>query len=199
MPADILISGVGDKKDFFIELLNNTNYDIDISGWILASDAKSFTIPRNTIIGSKKKIIISAKVTNFSIEDKNTLRLMTSQKEVIFNYPSSIDSIVRQDLTIKTIPIPIQTSRLNLDENVKNSAIAENLTKNLNLSILPIGITASAISSDVINNNQINNSQKIIIFIVFLIFIGISASAVYFIRQKKIVSSAGDDFKILDE
>jgi len=68
--ADISISRVGNAEDFFVELSNNTDYDADISNWILASAQKSFRIPRDTILQVKNKMMISPKITNFSIVDK---------------------------------------------------------------------------------------------------------------------------------
>jgi hypothetical protein len=43
---------------------------------------------------------------------------------------------------------------------------------------------------------DVNHSYVLVILFAFL---GASAGAVYFIRQKRIVSKAGDDFNILDE
>ena len=68
----------GGRKRLFVELSNNAGYDTDISNWILASDNKSFTIPRNRLL-LQKKITLSPKITGFSILDKNTLKLMTMQ------------------------------------------------------------------------------------------------------------------------
>lgn len=51
----VSISRVGDGLDFFTELSNNTNYDVDISNWLLLSNARSFIIPKNTILSAGKK------------------------------------------------------------------------------------------------------------------------------------------------
>ena len=59
-------------------------------------------------------------------------------------------------------------------------------------------LPASAVSSEVVSD-KFNFPY---IPAIALVFIGASAGAVYFIRQKKVVSvnsSQGDDFKILDE
>ena len=104
IPADFSISRVGDEKDFFVEIANNTDYNADLSNWFLASGRKNFTIPRNTILASKKKMIISPKITNFSIEDKNTLKLMTPDREVVFDYFSSKNKSQNKNLTQTKIP-----------------------------------------------------------------------------------------------
>ena len=55
---------------------------------------------------------------------------------------------------------------------------------------------ASVASNNVVKDNPI---RLYILALISTVFIGASAGAVYFIRQKKTVSKAGDDFKILDE
>lgn len=189
--ADISISGVGDEKDFFIELSNNTDFNADISNWILVSNEKKFTIPRNTILASKKKMIISPKITNFSFKDKDTLKLMTPQQEVAFVYQASPSTVVlRQDLGARTVRV--------------ETPISQNEEESLNLAqeetgILQNNLVASASSPDIVKNINTNNLSTKIIFIISFIFIGIGAYVVYFIRQKRIVSTNGNDFEILDE
>jgi len=185
---------VGDEKDFFIELSNNTNYDADISKWILSSDKKSFVLPKNTIIGSKKKIIISPKITNFSILDKETLKLMNSQGNKIFDYQSPIAPVVTI-LPTKTADEIIVQPKISASENskvVEPLGIAPAPADQIPVENLP----ALAIQSDIVKNEW---NATIIVYFVSIIFIGASASAVYFLRRKKVVSNAGDDFNILDE
>jgi hypothetical protein len=190
--TDFLISAVGNEKDFFVELTNNTNYEADISNWILSSNTKNFTFPKNTIIGSKKKMIISPNLTHFSIQDKNTLRLMTPQGKTVFDYGASI-LIPVVAVPTKTIIQPksqvsVSPKQINLDENKANSIS--------DLQIPVENLPALVAASDVLKDNPI---RAYILAFIFTIFIGASAGAVYFIRQKKTVSQAGDDFKILDE
>lgn len=193
--ADILISKVGDEKDFFIELSNNTSYDADISRWVLSSDKKSFVMPKNTIIGSKKKITISPKITNFSISDKDTLKLMNSQGEVVFDYPLSVLTLVAT---------PTAKARVQTEKNSTALKLPENDLKNENLEIPILGnqilvenLPASAIQSDIIKSDW--DVKTIIPYLVSVIFIGAGASGVYFLRRKKVVTNAGDDFNILEE
>jgi len=178
IPADISISKVGDEKDFFIELTNNTDYNADISNWFLSSGQKSFIIPRNTILAPKKTLIISPRITNFSIEDKNTLRLMTPEREVAFDYASSI--------------VPIVPTKIAVQPKISTTAIQPP-------ELPEEAVLASAISSGVANNNPTSKLQTTITFILSFVFIGASAGAVYFIRRKKIIHQTGSDFKILDE
>ena len=64
---EISISNTGDATDFFIQLTNNTQYDADISNWSIVSLAKIFTIPRNTILESKKNIIFKKRIVSQKI------------------------------------------------------------------------------------------------------------------------------------
>ncbi|TSC77613.1 MAG: Uncharacterized protein G01um101424_236 [Parcubacteria group bacterium Gr01-1014_24] len=187
VPADILISGVGDEKDFFVELSNNTDYEADISKWFLLSDKKSFAIPRNTILEPKKKIIFSPKITNFSISDKNNLKLLNSQGESIFDYSSSI-----------ALAAPVKTLiRPKISTNQDSGAV-KMLEETPDGQIPVENLPALVIQSDIIKNDS-GNMYTIIISLISIIFIGASAGAVYFLRQKKTIPNVGDDFKILDE
>ena len=227
VPASVIISKVGTREDFFIELFNNTNYEMDISGWMLASLNETFTMPRNSNILSKKKIILSPKITNFTVLDKDTLKLITSQNSIAFDYGASI--IREQALSILS-PLPPSGSSFILKTSQNDAAVttsAENKparVENENFpnlsSALQIGATtsegvgesaessgaipnsqgeASAIESDVLQNNYKNSYLFMLISIIFIIS---SAGAVYFIRQKKLISAnlnKGDDFKILND
>jgi hypothetical protein len=180
---EVLISSVGNEKDFFVELSNNTNYNVDLSNWFLVSDGKSFKIPKNTILAAKKKMIIPPRITNFSIADKSTLKLMNSESEMVFNYGTPTS---KQDLTMAQPPkSPLSGGRSESFSSLDKGRLGgvEDLT-------------ASALQSNPSENNS-NNSYLPIITSV--IFIGASAGAVYFIRRKKVIPQEGDDFEILDE
>jgi len=206
VPNDITISKVGDDQDFFIELSNNTVYDADLSDWILASGAKSFTLPQNTIIQAKKTLMLSSKITSFSVADENTLKLMTPQNELVFDYAASIAPTTTPPLA----PLLNQggdgggnsTSPDKGTGGVASSYPDPLLNKERAKAVPEIpatNLTASAISSNSTNNPAKNNSRAVLIFILSFVFIGASAGAVYFIRRKKIIPQTGNDFKILDE
>lgn len=187
MAPGVSISGIGNTQDFFVELSNDNSYDVDISKWIISSDAKSFKIPPNTIIGSKKKMIISSKLTNFSIADKNTLKLMTSEGDLVFDYSASILFPI---VAIPTKIIAKTTVQPKTSTSQGSGAIEMLEDEPASLSL---GGSASAIGSDVIKDNYY------LPILISVVFIGVSASVVYFIRRKKVAFSVGDDFKILDE
>ena len=121
---------------------------------------------------SKKQMIISGKITGFTFGDQNNLKLYSGTGELVYDYSSS-----------KTIQ---KISPLLIKERTQTAIPTNNLL-------------ASAVSSDTINSDSANNSHIPIIPIAFFAFIWASAGAVYFIRQKKVISKDGDDFEILDE
>lgn len=177
--AGVSISKVGDVKDFFVELTNDSTYEIDISKWKLMSDFKVFIFPKNTKLGSKKKMIISSKLTNFSIQDKNTLKLVDSEGELAYDYMLSLASV---------------------QKSMAKSAVYKNSISNFKNSdeesiILEDGdaISARTMASGVFGD------EPYLPIIGSVIFIGGGAGAVYIIRKRKSYSSNGDDFEILKD
>jgi hypothetical protein len=197
VPAEILISAVGNEKDFFVELSNNSPYESDISNWVLSGSGKSFTIPRNTIIGSKKKIMISSFLTSFTILDKNTLTLKTPEGNIAFDYPSSVASVAKLAPTKAKVETKVSVSQNSPAVQIL-AKVASTPKEQISVNNLPISLPLVGQAS-VIESDAIENSNSYLPMLLSLIFIGGSAGAVYYIRQKKNVVNAGDDFNILDE
>jgi len=171
----ILISRVGEANDFFIELTNSTGHNANISGWILASDYRVFIFPKNTVLSSSRKMIISPKVSGFSIEDKSSLKLMTPEREMVFEYFSS---------TTPKTKVAIKKSSFTTTKEEKPFVTGKNLT------------AASILGQ----NKKTSDSSLPIVPIVFLLFVGVSAGGVYFIRRRRNTPQiSDDDFEILDE
>lgn len=179
---EVLISAVGDEKDFFVELSNKTSNEVDISNWVLLSDYRVFKIPRNTIIQANKKIIISPKLTNFSIIDKNTLRLMTAEGNLATNYSTSLAKI-------QPLKSPLSGGLTNPSSSDKgrSGGVVNNFDDtDEQINYLPA-----------LANEKVASST--IFYLIFFIFISFCAGAVYFIRRNKAVPEGYEDFEILDE
>jgi hypothetical protein len=185
VPVNISISKVGDEKDFFVELTNNTDYSADISNWFLVSDQKSFMIPRNTILPSKGKIMISPKITGFTIADQNTLKLMTPEREVVFEYAGFV--MPTKITTPPSAPLLNQGGEEPSPPSQGGVPVSDEGGGNVAL--------ASAVSSDVISEKSVLP----IIPIFSTVFIGAAAYGVYFVRRKKVVPVEGNEFEIMDE
>lgn len=189
---DIIISAVGDEKDFFVELTNNTDYEADISNWILSCAATSFTFPRNTVIGSKKKMTISSSLTNFSFGDKETLKLMTPQWKIIHDFTAlSVPPKEMVKPVVKANQDAVKEAGFSQMENQQGESLLEK-----DLEKIPFeNVGAAAIKSEVIEKSSYGS---FIFTISAFMFVGASAGAVYFIRRKRAIPP-GSDFNILDE
>ncbi|MES3031814.1 MAG: lamin tail domain-containing protein [Patescibacteria group bacterium] len=170
----VTITKVGGVEDFFIELTNNSVSDIDVSNWFINANGKTFILPKNSLIMSKKQMTISGKVTGFTYGDQSSLKLFSSTNEFIFDYNAPITkakTLVRSAQKTQTPAVP------SLSEQVSVSDLG-----------------ASVALSDDAGESYFSYPM-----LTAFLFVGGSAGAVYFIRKRKIVSNAGDDFKILDE
>jgi len=180
LSTTVTISKVGDAQDFFIELTNNANSDIDVSNWFINANGKVFILPRNSTIMSKKSMTISSRITGFNIGDKYDLKLLSSTGELVFNYNAPSARTVATK-TVSTTPI-----------SVKNEA---SLNPNNQLSTLEL--SANVLESDSSDKSDSNNSYLFSLGLFALL--SVSGGAVYFIRRTKTISNPGDDFDILDE
>lgn len=175
---NISISNVGNAEDFFIELFNQTDYEADISNWLFISDHANFTLPKNTILGSKKKMILAPQITGFSIADKSTLKLMTPQRMVVYDYNTS------------NVPA-IQNKTASQPKTAINNAISPIVNPLANIPVE--NLTAAPLLSEKADTNS-----TLPVF-AFVLFLGATSSAVYFLRRKRGPMIAGDDFELVDE
>lgn len=196
----VVISRVGDARDFFVELWNNTDYDADISGWTLLSVTRSFTIPKNTILGADEKMIISGRTSGLTVYDKDSLKLTTPGGYFAFGYSSTpfpLDKGETQRGSYTTPPNPALSkgrakSEVNSD-NLETEPPNESESKFENLE------AGVAYASELGEEDTNNLFSSFAIPILFLGFVGASAAAVYFVRRKRTIPGPGSDFKILDE
>ncbi len=190
IPASVVISKVGDEKDFFVELSNNTDYDINVSKWMLVSNNRTFILPKNTNIFTKAKITLSSRITNFTMDDKDSLKLLTPTSEIVFEF----NSIKINESLKNKIP---NKSNLDIEDNISTeyapSAPINNIESNKD--IQGQGLSASAILSDANNNSN----RSYFFFWGFVVLLIVASGGVYYIRQKKNIKEVGDDFKIIDE
>ncbi len=78
IPADITISSVGFGVPSFVELYNQTPYELDLSRWVIKVDESMFSIPRDTIILSGNKIRFSSETTELFAQSDDTISLLYS-------------------------------------------------------------------------------------------------------------------------
>jgi len=193
--ADILISQVGDEKDFFIELSNNTDKEVDIGKWMLTSGDKRFIFSKNTTISTKNKIIFSPFITGFTFSDKNNLKLVSPEWKTVFDYGASI----------VTAPILKPIVKNKISHTVSNNAspvdvTLETLNQNYELedtSDLNLNLEAQAIASE--SGFEDNKHSYFLIVVLFVLLVA-GGGAVYFIRnyKSKELLKIGEDFDILE-
>jgi hypothetical protein len=196
LPMTVSISKVGDVKDFFVELTNNADNKIDISGWLLSSGNKYFVLPKNTVISPKKSIIISGKISGFVFGDEKNLKLIMPTSEVVYDYSVKNISTKKIVSAVKSTEISVGENTFSSDKNF--DIINDNSDQNL--------LATAVLSDSNIKNFKFNNF--LVIVLAFILGIG-GASAVYFLRRgsggiqfrdgNSKGSNVGDDFSILDE
>lgn len=177
----IMISSVGDSNDFYVEVVNNSDYEMDISGWALLYGDKRFTFPKNTIIENSGKIRLSPKITRFSYVEGSALKILSSLGQIMYEYESN------------------NTSTNDVKKSTREISIKQKSYSRPKASIKFVdSVSASAIDT-VADKNEVDNNNSFWFFLGFAILLVASSGAVYFVRKRKSVSCAGDDFQILDE
>ena len=195
IPLPITISRVGDDKDFFVELCNDTDYEIDVSGWILSSGEKRFILPKDSSILSKKKMILSPKITNFSFGDEKYLKLSNGEGYLIFDYSSVLTPIVVASTPVKSSV----EGEITEDVNSKNTGDATAQKEKNKIEILPKDLAAAPVLSDSTEKDDKNGSVSYFWVVSFIVLILAGGAGAYIIRRKKIPKGLGEDFDILSE
>jgi hypothetical protein len=198
LPTTVTISKVGDAKDFFIELTNNANSDIDISNWVIKANGKIFTLPKNSVIMSKKQMTISSKITGFNINDKYNLKLFSSTGELIFDYNVPlVNKYTPKTISPKTVS---RSENNNQIENETASSLNLNLINKNSAPMLEGQVPVDNLGAEAIKSvTPLKGNLKYGVF-GLIAFLGISTSAAYFIRSRKTIpQKIGNDFEIIDE
>lgn len=173
--ADIFISGVGSVVDPYIEIQNKSKYDVDVSGWAIATTSKNFIFPKNTIFLKNNKIRLSQKVTSFESEDLKYFIIQNKRGDIVATYPSK--------------KINTMSSSNNVSVN-SDSVAKDNDVINLN----DLGASAS-------DYNQISGKYTYFLLLIVILlgvisFILFKKKKTNIIDIEKEVSSS--DFKILE-
>lgn len=185
IPTVVVISRVGDAKDFFIELSNNAPAVIDVSNWFLSANGKTFVLPKNSVIMPKKQITLPGNITGLSYNDRSSLKLFSSTGAMVFD--SSIIVAVPKQETEKPIVQKISSAQNNKIPTKTPSPVADPAP----VENLPAFAAQSIPPED--------DSQNLYLpMLLSFVLIGASAGAAYFIRRKRAIPKIGDDFEILD-
>lgn len=136
---ELFITKIGDITDPYVEIKNQSEYKMSLSGWVLNSNNKSFKLPEGMAILPNKSVILSPKVTLFDFNDIQNLSLFAPNGSLVSTYP--MKKVSKSPTYIKDY---IYTNNQAENNYKLNSASKEEI--NLN------DITANAANSNVSNN-----------------------------------------------
>lgn len=179
----LVISKTGEGQDFFIEITNKSNMNLDLTNFTLRGLNKTFLFPKNTFLNKDKKIILSPKITNFNFGDKNFLEILDPSGKII--YSQKVTGEVK-GISIKKISssnknfIPESTTDLSQDFDENLDISRQKLTEDLEPYI----------------EEEKSNLKFILMFVVLII---LASSVVYFIRNRNRQNVKDEEFEILDE
>jgi hypothetical protein len=170
----VVISSAGNDTDAFVELHNNSSYEIALSKWILKGVEHSFIIPTGTTLLSGKKLKFSPRVTGFLYSDLQSISLLNPAGDSIAVYPQEEKIAVSK----KTILSSANITKATVYKDSSDLPVLENLV-NLN------NLEAQALNT----NKNINPQTFAWIGLAGVIILGIVS--VLFIGKKN--SSSGKD------
>lgn len=124
IPSELSISNIGTAGDFFIELSNNSAYELNLSGWLLKSGARYFVIPENSLILSKRKIIFPQETTGllYSPGDSVGILYPNGLTAAMFSSPLKAETLYsgadkKAENTPATVKAPVLPVRVDETKN----------------------------------------------------------------------------------
>ncbi len=190
LPVTVSISKVGDAKDFFTQLTNQAISDINISNWVLNARGKIFTLPKNSVIISKKSMTISGRTTGFVFGDESNLKLFSPNGELVFDYGAPVPE--PEETTLPPAPILNEVGDGGGSSEPQPETIPEPEEK-----VMGEDLSATVLSSDIVPDVDSSNSY---LFISGLFGLITSALALlYFIGKSKKIPEFGENFEILED
>lgn len=88
IPSGVVISSVGSYADPFVEIENNSSYEMSLNKWILKGNVHSFVIPEGMVILPNKKLKFSPKITGFDFNDLSSISIIDTLGQVFATYPT---------------------------------------------------------------------------------------------------------------
>lgn len=178
---ELFITKVGDISDPYIEIKNQSESRMSLSGWVLNSVSKSFKLPEGMAILPNKSIILSPKVTSFDVNDIQNLSLFAPNGSLVNTYPAK---------KLSKSPVYIKDN-YSVNNSIRDTNKKEDNTEEIDLN----DITASA------GDAEIPNSYLPLVGLIGVIVAGV-ATVVY--AHKKSPQEVGiseissSDIKIIE-
>lgn len=181
----LVISKTGEEGDFFIEISNTSNMNLDLTNFTLKGQNKIFIFPKNTFLNKEKKIVLSPKITNFNFTDKNFLEILDPSGKIIYSQKT-----LPQVRGISTAKVS-SSSKNFIPKNEEN--ISSDFGENIDLEGEPLVNELAPYQEE--NTNSENNYFVIGIFILVILF---ASLVIYWLRNPN-SKKQEDEFEILDE
>lgn len=196
IPAGIVISSVGTPIDPFIEIENNSNYEMSLRGWIIKGNIHSFVIPEGMVVLPNKKLKLSPKITGFDFNDLNSISIIDQTGQIFATYPNKIIPTIKYSTsknTNKTVfenMVKPDIAENNQIENMENNSDVINLNDLGASASLPDGL------------NKLNKGFYAWLGLAGVIVIG--GASVFLIRRKDEIPDyiekeiSAEDMKIIE-
>jgi len=171
IPSGITVTSVGNYADPYIEIENNSNYEMSLYKWIIKGSVHSFLIPEGMVILSNKKLKLSPKITGFDFNDLSSISIIDIYGQVFATYPK------QKIYTTKNY------SATNSQDNIVKSDVVESSQQVGNVSEDSEVINLNDLGASVGNtSNGLNNKSLVYLGLAGIILIGIVS--VVLIRRK---------------
>jgi len=170
IPSGIVISSVGNSSDPFIEIKNDSNYEMSLHDWTIKGILHSFIIPEGMIILPNKKLKLSPKVTGFDFNDLSNISIMDSSGQIFATYP-------KQNIT---------TYRYYSNKNSQTNIVKSEVAKSNDTEGNPNVINLNDLGSNIANSNDYRSlSKSFYVWSGLIIIIVIGLASVYLLRRKE--------------
>jgi len=168
----IYINSVGSATNSYIELINKSTKEMDISGFIISGMSKNFIIPYGTIILPNKTVKISSKKSGFSFYNLSKIIIKNKNGEVISTYPNKNYSSSNNGYTTGTNKNNFNNKEdeendiLDLNDNLEASAGKSKLNLSINyyilvfIFIIGVGVVSVFLLRKNIKNNPDNELEN---------------------------------------
>lgn len=164
IPSGVSISSVGDSSDPFIELYNNSSFEMSLHDWIIKGVSKSFTIPSDTVILPGKKVKLSPKITGFDFSDLSYISIIDKDGQVFATYPK-----YNNEHNVN-YPSKVLSNKISSKEELKNKEVVD--LNNLEANVLD-------------STNKDLNLNSIYPWAILILVIVVGSMSVIFIKKKE--------------
>lgn len=170
IPSGITIVSVGTYGDPYIEIENNSSYEMSLNNFIIKGNIHSFIIPNGMTLLPKSKLKLSPRITGFEFADLSNISIMDLSGQVFASFPNK-----------NLYKVKYGTVQNTNDNIVKSEIVKSDQQEDLNNSsdVINLNDLGASVGN---SSNQINN--KLIIYLGFIGILIIGITSIILIRRK---------------